>query len=274
MAVSNTDSSKSQAKHMEWHDQWSRYEDREARLFRDWIFPRALEDFRGKRVLDAGCGPGHHIRLIAPVAALVTGIDLNTSDIATQRLEALPNVTVEEGDIAVYRPAEPYDVVYCIGVIHHTDDPDRTFENLKRMCREGGLLIVWCYSREGNALVRYLVEPVRKLLFRRISRSLLVRLSQVITALLYPIVYTVYLLPLRRLPFYEYFQNFRKLSFGRNVLNVFDKLNAPQTDFISQERIKRWFNPQVFEDVSITPYLGVSWRASGILRGSDGKASV
>ena len=119
-----------QAKHPEWAYQWSRYEDRESFLFLDWIQPNRLENFRGKRVLDAGCGPGHHSRLVASVAEHVTGIDLNTSDLAEKLLEALPNVSVVEGDIATYRPAEAFDVVYCVGVIHHTDDPDETFENL------------------------------------------------------------------------------------------------------------------------------------------------
>ena len=62
-------------------------------------------------------------------------------------------------------------------------------------------------------------------------------------------------------------QNFRRLSFRRNVLNVFDKLNAPQTEFISRDRVERWFDPRLFDDVAITPYRGVSWRASGTVRG-------
>jgi SAM-dependent methyltransferase len=252
-----------QARQSEWHDQWSRYDNPHDFLFFDWIAPRTLEDFRGQRVADAGCGPGHHVRLVAPAAAHVTGLDLNTSDIARQRLADLPNVSLVEADIAIFRPEEPFDVVYCVGVIHHTDDPDRTFHNLKHMVRPGGLLIVWCYSREGNTLVWKVVEPIRKLFLRRLPRGILVGISTILTLLLYPIVYTVYLLPLRRLPFYEYFRNFRRLSFRFNVINVFDKLNAPQTDFISRERVGSWFDPAEFDDISIRPYVGVSWSASG-----------
>jgi hypothetical protein len=47
---------------------------------------------------------------------------------------------------------------------------------------------------------------------------------------------------------------------------VFDKLNAPQTQFISRARVERWFAPERFGDVSITAYKGVSWRASGTVR--------
>jgi len=79
-------------------------------------------------------------------------------------------------------------------------------------------------------------------------------------------VHTLYRLPLRGLPYHEYFQNFRRLGFARNALNVFDKLNAPQTRFISRSRVEGWFGPERFADVSISAYKGVSWRASGILR--------
>src|SRR5712692_8274021 len=100
-----------QRKQSEWHDQWSRYEDKDAFLFFDWIAPRTLDDFREKRVLDAGCGPGHHVRIIAPVADHVTGVDLNTSDTAADKLVEFSNVTIREDDIARYSPDQPYDVV-------------------------------------------------------------------------------------------------------------------------------------------------------------------
>jgi SAM-dependent methyltransferase len=255
-----------QQRQPEWAWQWSRYEDAESFLFLDWIHPHTLEDFRGRRVLDAGCGPGHHVRLVAPLAREVVGLDLNTSEIARRRLADVPNVTLVAADVATYRPAAPFDVVYCVGVIHHTDDPDATFRNLVGMCRPGGLLLLWCYSDEGNALVRRVVEPVRRVVLRHWSRRAVDRLARVLTALLYPVVHTVYRLPLRGLPYYEYFANFRRLGFARNALNVFDKLNAPQTHFISRSRVERWFGGGRFDDVSITSYRGVSWRASGTLR--------
>ena len=81
---------------------------------------------------------------------------------------------------------------------------------------------------------------------------------------MYMPIYTIYLLPLKFLPFYEYFQNFRKLTFYRNTLNVFDKLNAPQVDFISRERIAKWFNANDFTDIHISSYKGVSWSGSAV----------
>jgi hypothetical protein len=114
--------------------------------------------------------------------------------------------------------------------------------------------------------VRALVEPLRKLVLRRLDRRIVAGVAAVLTAALYPLVHTLYRLPLPGLPYREYFENFRRLRFRRNALNVFDKLNAPQTRFISRARIERWFDAREFSDVSITRYRGVSWRGSGSVR--------
>ncbi len=162
-----------------------------------------------------------------------------------------------------------FDAVVAIGMIHHTDDPDRTFDNLARHCRPGGRIVVWAYSAEGNALARGLVEPLRKLFLRRLPRRALVWLAGALTALLYLPVYTVYRLRLFSfLPYYDYFRNFRRLSFRRNMLNVFDKLNAPQTHFITRQRCERWLAADRFdpESVSIRHYAGVSYSLTGIRR--------
>jgi len=127
-------------------------------------------------------------------------------------------------------------------------------------------MIVWTYSAEGNELVRWVVEPLRKLVLRHMSRSALRLMSIAITAILYPIVYSVYFLPLAKaLPYFEYFANFRRMSFERNDLNVFDKLNAPQTKFTTRSTAEEWMSPRRFkpDSIHITPYVGVSYSLVG-----------
>jgi SAM-dependent methyltransferase len=256
-----------QPKQSEWHEQWTLFQDDERFLFEEWIAPVKLEDFRGKTVLECGCGGGQHTSFMAPLAASVTAVDLNTADVARQRNRGFSNVRFAEADIARMDLGEQFDVVICIGVIHHTDNPDQTFEAMYKHCKPGGKVIIWTYSAEGNAMVRFGVEPIRRLVLRRLSRRTLVGLSRFITALLYLPVYSVYLFPLMRfLPYYEYFGNFRRLSFHRNVLNVFDKLNAPQTRFTTLRKCHQWFDSHRFEaeSISIRRYAGVSYSLFGV----------
>jgi len=256
--------SEKQAKQKEWFEQWELLEDNELFLFKDWIYPNTLDDFKYKEVLECGCGGGQHTAFLAPYARSITAVDLNTVKIAVERNKIFKNVIFIEDDIAKMNLNRQFDIVFSIGVIHHTDDPDATVQNLIKHLKVGGLLILWVYSKEGNMLVRKIVEPFRKFFLKNLSRKFLLNISKVITFFLYIPVYTIYLLPFRFLPYYDYFKNFRILNFYRNTLNVFDKLNAPQVDFISFNRIKSWFNKELFCRIHISPYKGVSWRGSGI----------
>jgi SAM-dependent methyltransferase len=253
----------------EWRQQWSMFEDHERFLFEEWIAPVVLADFRQRDVLEAGCGGGQHTALMASVARSVTAVDLNTADLARARNRHLTNVSFLEADIATMDLGRQFDIVCCVGVIHHTDDPDRTFTSLYRHCKPGGRVVIWTYSAEGNGMVRYGVEPLRLLLLRHLPKLVLADLSRVITALLYPAVYSVYRIEaLRFLPYFEYLRNFRRLSYGRNVLNVFDKLNAPQTRFTTRAKCSEWFDERRFEptSISIRPYAGVSYSLTGVKR--------
>ncbi len=248
----------------EWYEQWELLQCNELFLFEDWIYPVTLEDFRGKDVLECGCGGGQHTSFISPYAKSVTAVDLNTIEIAKERNKNFNNIDFLEGNIANMKLGRTFDIVFSIGVIHHTDNPEKTVQNLIEHTKSGGKLIMWIYSKEGNFLTEYLVDPIRTIFLTGLSRKSLLLLSQIITFLMYLPVYSIYSLPLNFLPYYEYFKNFRKLSFYRNSLNVFDKLNAPQTQFISKSRAMSWLTKDNFFPVHISAYNGVSWRICGV----------
>ncbi|MFA6099435.1 MAG: class I SAM-dependent methyltransferase [Patescibacteria group bacterium] len=250
----------------EWHWQWKRLEDDSKFLFSEWIFPYNLESFKDKTVIDAGCGGGQHTNFVAPLAKKIYAIDLNTTDLARERNKNFNNIEYIQDDLATVKVPEKADILFCIGVIQHTDNPDATFQNLLKQIKPGGSFLLWCYAKEGNALNEYLLEPIKRWVLLKLPKPLLLGLAHVLTILLYPIIYSLYLLPLGFLPYYEYFINWRKLPYGRNMLNVFDKLNAPQTFFIPKSKIESWFSPDIFDDVHIHHYAGVSWRASGKLK--------
>jgi SAM-dependent methyltransferase len=125
------------------------------------------ETFQDLRVLDAGCGVGAFIELLAPHAAEVVGFDLSTAVEAAQaNVGGLANVAIAQADI-FNPPLEPesFDLVYCVGVLQHTPDPQRAFSSLARLVKPGGRLGVWVYERS-----RFEALKPRHLLRRYTSR--------------------------------------------------------------------------------------------------------
>jgi ubiquinone/menaquinone biosynthesis C-methylase UbiE len=251
-----------QKKQKEWTYQWKNYEQTGEFLFKDWIHPTKLDDFKDKTVLDCGCGSGDHLLLVSQYSKECAGIDLNTKEIATKKFKN--KIKFYEGDLAKIKIPEKYDFVYSVGVLQHTENPDKSFENIKKFVKNNGKLIIWVYSKEGNFLNWAILEPLKKRIFLKMPKKTLKITGEIFTALMYIPIYSIYLIPLFKfLPYYEYFQNWRKLSFKRNYLNIFDKLNAPTTNFITKKQVDNWFKKNEFKNIFIDHYKKVSWRASG-----------
>lgn len=114
---------------------------------KDWLTEEvrgALDEisWRGRTVLDVGCGTGRAAYEVAKRGAKqVLGIDYAPS--AIREAEAryrLPNLEFCCSDVKKMKGK--YDVVVSLGTIEHMDKPLTVLKNLKRMVKPGGSLIV------------------------------------------------------------------------------------------------------------------------------------
>lgn len=115
----------------------------------------APESLRGRLVLDAGCGVGRFADVCTRAGATVVAVDLSTAvEAAAANLAGSPCTHVLQADI-LSLPLAPgaFDLVYSLGVLHHTPDTRASFLALPRFLRPGGTLVVWVYGRgvEGEA---------------------------------------------------------------------------------------------------------------------------
>jgi SAM-dependent methyltransferase len=133
--------------------------------FVDFFRPLDPEAFRGKRVVELGFGHGSllwHWARIGP--ARLAGVDLGDAvEAARARLADLPGgvLDLRRGDLAIADLGE-HDLAYCIGVIHHLQDPHRGFLALLRHTAPGGCFHGWVYAREGNGLALRAVDAIRR----------------------------------------------------------------------------------------------------------------
>src|SRR5215467_3054667 len=110
------------------------------------LFP---EQIAGKIVLEAGCGMGRFLDVVSrDGAALAVGVDLSSAvEAAAANIGERPNVLIAQGDI--FRlPFKPraFDVVYSIGVLHHTPSAERAFKTLVPLVKPGGTIAISVYA--------------------------------------------------------------------------------------------------------------------------------
>ena len=136
-----------------------------------------LEELKGKRVLDAGCGSGRYTIIAARAGAEVYGVDLSEAVIRTAELTVgLPNVYVAQGDLSNLPFEESFfDYIYSIGVLHHTPDTHAAFSALLRYLAPGGRIAVWLYRRMHP--VQEIANSLQRSFTRRMRLDTLHRLS-------------------------------------------------------------------------------------------------
>ena len=124
-------------------------------------FPR----WKGKRVLEIGCGIGTDTMNFARAGAEVTAVDLSEKslEIARQRASVygLSNIQFFHGnaeELTSFVPAGGYDLIYSFGVIHHTPHPERVIEQLLLCSRPGTALKMMVYHRNSWKALQILLR--------------------------------------------------------------------------------------------------------------------
>jgi len=149
-----------------------------------------------KWVLDAGCGAGRFLDVVAGTDAEVVGLDISGAiDVARDNLRGHPRVHFVQGSIhALPFRDDMFDGVYCIGVIQHTSDPLAAVRALPRVLRPGGLIAYTIYERRSYTRwhSKYLVRP----LTRRLPPGFLLSTIRAAMPILFPISEVAFRAPL------------------------------------------------------------------------------
>lgn len=114
-----------------------------------------------RRVLDVGCGAGWFVNAVSfHFHAEAVGIDFNP--VAVERARAVAShlglrSDVFHQDLFLFEPAQKFDLVVCLGVLHHTDNCLMGLRHLIEATVEpGGHLYIGLYHRYGRApFLRY-----------------------------------------------------------------------------------------------------------------------
>jgi len=109
--------------------------------------------FRGRSVLEVGCGAGIDLMRFARAGALVTGIDISHTALDLARAyfgqQNQPATLKRMNGEAMSFPDDCFDAVYCHGVLPYTPGPDVMVRELYRVLKPGGVAIVQTFNRRS-----------------------------------------------------------------------------------------------------------------------------
>lgn len=118
-------------------------------------FAGSVERRRGKRirVLDAGCGTGNTSIALASRYKDVefVGLDQSAASLEKAKRSGIPNLSFQQWDLMDPIPDDgKFDIVLCLGVLHHTANMQRVLGNLRFSLDTRGDLYLWVYGRHGR----------------------------------------------------------------------------------------------------------------------------
>jgi SAM-dependent methyltransferase/uncharacterized protein YbaR (Trm112 family) len=254
--------------------EWTRFPEMYAewsQSFLNYMQPHDADFFRGKKVMDAGCGSGRFAYYAAKYGAEVWAIDLGQAvAVAERNTETAGSVQVVQADL--HRPpfaAESFDFIYSIGVLHHLPDPEAAFQNLLRYLKPEGEIQIYLYWRpEGQPIKRALLAIVSA------ARKITTRLPhRAVYGLAFPAAvaaFTFFVWPYRllkrvpglrdlaeKLPMKQY----AGFPFRVCVNDQLDRFSAPIENRYTRQEVEEWLRRGNLEDGQVVASYG--WVATG-----------
>jgi ubiquinone/menaquinone biosynthesis C-methylase UbiE len=122
-----------------------------------------FDRWKGKRILEVGCGLGTDLLQFVRGGAEVYAIDLTTrgASLTRKRLQLYGykgELVVGDSEKLPFA-SDFFDLVYSWGVIHHTPDTEAAAREIVRVCKPGGRVLVMLYHRRSllalQAWIRY-----------------------------------------------------------------------------------------------------------------------
>ena len=241
--------------------QWHRYQktqldhDEVRDSERNFLMKTALhpEDLQGKLVLDVGCGMGRFAEVATRWGARVVGIDLSAAaEVAAKNLAERDFVAYQADVFHLPFAPESFDVIYSVGVLHHTPDCEAAVKVLHKYVKPGGLLAVWLYSGYNKW---YRFSDIWRRYTQKMKPETLHRILKVAVPFFYHFENGLRRIPLFGRPLagavHHLFPVNRHRSAETRILDTFDWYSPKYQSKHTYEEVFGWYESMGMEDMRI-----------------------
>jgi SAM-dependent methyltransferase len=212
-------------------------------------------DVRGKVVLEAGCGMGRFLDVVSrDGAALAVGVDLSSAvDAAAENLGRRDNVLIVQGDIfkLPFKPGA-FDVIYSIGVLHHTPSAERAFKALVPLVAPGGTIAISVYAATVKPGVPWALNMFRRRAFRVVTRRLPRWLLMWWSKYAVPVFWAIDKIPIvRYLRYFFPVLIYKDYPLDWSVLDTFDTYATELESRHRPKEVFRWFREMRLTEIDL-----------------------
>jgi SAM-dependent methyltransferase/uncharacterized protein YbaR (Trm112 family) len=117
----------------------------------------SVSAWKGKMVLDAGCGHGMLNLALAEAGVFNVGLDFSDSLTRAYIRNNSAHLLLVQGDVEFPPLAfHSFDLVHSSGVLIHTSRTELAFSCLDPLVRKGGRMSIWVYKKRKEFLHRFL----------------------------------------------------------------------------------------------------------------------
>ena len=125
-----------------------------------------FEKWKGKKVLEIGCGIGTDTINFARTGAEVTAVELSEKslDLVFKRAKVfnledrIKTYCVDAEKLSKVVPVENYDLIYSFGVIHHTPNPEKIVDEIEKYSKKGTVVKTMVYYRYSFKVLWILIN--------------------------------------------------------------------------------------------------------------------
>jgi SAM-dependent methyltransferase len=189
---------------------------------------------------------GRFAEIAARHGATVVAVDLSYAvDVAARNLAHFEHVSPVQADLRQLPFGEGvFDLVYSLGVLHHTPDPRATFARLVRHVRPGGKISVTLYSGYSKVYV------ASTTFWRRLTTRLPTKLVYYLAHWAIP-AYYLYRIPVLGLLGRALFP----ISYERDrewrLLDTFDCYTPAYQSYHTHPEVYEWFKAGGLRDIAV-----------------------